>query len=659
MKILFFLIILLSILFYGVVGKDKTWILAPCIMINHLFIFIWLLKNFFKNKKLSFNDNNTNFLLTKDLILWFIFLIFSIILYFSSSIQFESKKEVFYLSAVLGGYYFWRNSLSKFKYKTTFLGIFLTIIMLLALYGIVIHFKYPDTILWTTRYTDHYLGRLCSTYICPNHFAHLLQMLLPFCICYLFIPKGSFYLKCICIYSFIVFLFALFLTESRAGWLGAIASISVILCAFSLLKSKRLFFSILLVIPILISLIFIFSWNYSETFQRRMMPVVTYLQDQNIGSKGSDSKDFRPQTWNDTINMISDKPLMGFGPGTYEYTFQKYRESFLGERIITGHPHNEYLELIADYGIIGFILFSLSWIYTLFLLVKSSIHHKKLKYKFMSIASLGMMIGTMIHSFFDFQMHIFPNAATFSFLLALGFKDSEANIISKINFNRKAFLIFVLGSLMMLILCIQLNVSSLFLSLSKNYYSNNASSNALARKYALISFNVDNGNWESIKNVGFHYSNIRYYSLFEKEKLINAQNELEYFKSAQKLNPYDAEIYVGLAKPLIFLGKYYNKSMMIDHGIENLRIACSFKKYNNIYSWLLASELRKNNNFEESLKIFKGMKKSDLKSSIDANINWLENKLGADKKNNFNEELNVNYNLNKINIVDFLKEKIK
>ena len=118
-------------------------------------------------------------------------------------------------------------------------------------------------------------------------------------------------------------------------------------------------------------------------------------------------------------------------------------------------------------------------------------------------------------------------------------------------------------------------------------------------------------------------------------------------------------MYVNKAKALIFLGKNYNDNLKVTEGIENLRIACNLKKYNNIYSWILASELRKNNNFDESLKIFKGMKKNDLKSSIDANINWIENRLDVDKKNNFNQKLNVNSNLDKINIVDFLKEKLK
>ena len=160
-----------------------------------------------------------------------------------------------------------------------------------------------------------------------------------------------------------------------------------------------------------------------------MSPVLNYFEGQVSSGIGSDSKDFRPQTWKDTITMIDDRPLLGSGPGTYNYVFQKYRKSFKGERIITGHPHNEYLEIISDYGLVGFLLFSSAWIYFLFSLIKSSIYHDKIKYKYMSFAAISMMIGTMVHSFFDFQMHIYPNSLTFCFLLALGCKIPKINLI--------------------------------------------------------------------------------------------------------------------------------------------------------------------------------------------------------------------------------------
>ena len=116
---------------------------------------------------------------------------------------------------------------------------------------------------------------------------------------------------------------------------------------------------------------------------------------------------------------------------------------------------------------------------------------------------------------------------------------------------------------------------------------------------------VDSKNWEALKEIGKIYYNKRYYSLQIDEKIKNANFELEVLNKAINLNPFDAEMYVNKAKALIFLGKNNNDNLKVTEGIENLRIASNLKKYNNIYYWILASELRKNNNFEESLKIFK------------------------------------------------------
>ena len=104
---------------------------------------------------------------------------------------------------------------------------------------------------------------------------------------------------------------------------------------------------------------------------------------------------------------------------------------------------------------------------------------------------------------------------------------------------------------------------------------------------------VDSKNWEALKEIGKIYYNKRYYSLQIDEKIKNANFELEVLNKAINLNPFDAGMYVNKAKALIFLGKNNNDNLKVTEGIENLRIACNLKKYNNIYSWILASELRK------------------------------------------------------------------
>ena len=55
-----------------------------------------------------------------------------------------NQKEIFfYLSGIFGAFIVLRCEIIKFKDKSMYFGIFLTIIMLIASYGIIIHFKCP------------------------------------------------------------------------------------------------------------------------------------------------------------------------------------------------------------------------------------------------------------------------------------------------------------------------------------------------------------------------------------------------------------------------------------------------------------------------------------------------------------------------------------
>ena len=660
MKFLFISVTFLSILFYGVVGKDKVFLLAPCFTITNLLIFLWLLIIFLKNAKTNLNlstkNSINNIYLPKDVLFWFLFFLYAIFLFFISSIQYESKNEIIYLSCIIGSFLFWRNELVRFKNKQSLFQIFLIFMMIISLYGIVNYFKSPDLILGVNRYTDTYFGRLCSSYICPNHFAHLLQMIIPYCVCYLFLKKRSFFFKSLSAYSLIIFLVCLFLTESRAGWLGTITSFGVLILIFAFIKSKKLFFLTLILVPFLTSSLFFLSWKTSETFQRRMMPVVEFIEGQVKNGIGSEAKDFRPLTWYDSLEMIKEKPTLGFGPKTYHYCFQEYRKSFKDPMIITGHPHNEYLELITDYGIIGFILFGFAWIYSLFKLFKNLSLKVDSNHKLMTIATIAMMFGTMVHSFFDFQMHIFPNALVFSILLPLGMHGpNERN--KKNEIKRHTIFLLLIASFIMLILT-SFTMSSLYLkSLSQKHFYEYNHNNQRSLDYAKLSLVIDNGNWRSSKLLGKILHNQRYYSLDYELKIEIARQELNMYRKALKINKYDAEIHVGIAKALIFIGRNQENNLMIKEGINHLYEACKIKKFNNIYWWLLGSELRKNNFLDDSLSIFKQMDKYELESSINANIEWIIRKLENSNmpKNNFNHSSN-DY-VEHFDIINFLKNK--
>ena len=76
MKISFLLLIISSILFYGVVGKDKNWLLVPCFILNHLLVFLWILLRYLVSKKPKNSKIINHFYIPKDIFIWSIFFYF-------------------------------------------------------------------------------------------------------------------------------------------------------------------------------------------------------------------------------------------------------------------------------------------------------------------------------------------------------------------------------------------------------------------------------------------------------------------------------------------------------------------------------------------------------------------------------------------------------
>ncbi len=419
-----FLLTICSFLFYGVVGQDKAGLLGPVFVVAYGAVAAKMLKCAWQMRVVgeggapAFGSRISVLRTPASGSLWILFLIYGIAMIPQAAIPFESKLVTLFVGAVIGAYLVWGSELTAFKDNRIVLGMLIFVVMICALYGLIVHFKCPERVLWVERFAV-YEGRLMSTYICPNHFAHLMQMLMPFCLALLFIPQSGLYLKVLSVYSFLIFLPPMFLTESRAGWLGAITAVGVCICLMAWRRSIKLFLALVILVPLCSFLILLSGWQYSETFQKRAKPVVGFIQQQSEEGVGSEARDFRPQTWMDTIDMIKDAPLIGFGPGNYRYTFPEYRNRCKAVRVVTGHPHNEYLELIADYGLIGFGLFALSWLFGCFWILVKSLKAKEVRHAFMGFAFLGAAAGTMVHSFFDFQMHVYPNALVFALLAAI------------------------------------------------------------------------------------------------------------------------------------------------------------------------------------------------------------------------------------------------
>lgn len=64
--------------------------------------------------------------------------------------------------------------------------------------------------------------------------------------------------------------------------------------------------------------------------------------------------DVRVRIWREMLPITADYRIFGSGLGTYASVFQKYRAS--APEYLVAFAHNDYLQLLAELGVIGFAL---------------------------------------------------------------------------------------------------------------------------------------------------------------------------------------------------------------------------------------------------------------------------------------------------------------
>jgi putative inorganic carbon (hco3(-)) transporter len=159
----------------------------------------------------------------------------------------------------------------------------------------------------------------------------------------------------------IINLIALYFSYTRAAWL----SIIVALFVWFLIKI-RIKISILLGISVSLAILISLSWtsiqhslaknkseHTTEDFGKRLESV------SNVTTDASNLE--RLNRWNCAWDMFIDRPIFGYGPGTYAFEYARFQRPENLTIISTnfgdgGNAHSEYLGPLAETGFIGFCI---------------------------------------------------------------------------------------------------------------------------------------------------------------------------------------------------------------------------------------------------------------------------------------------------------------
>lgn len=262
-----------------------------------------------------------------------------------------------------------------------------------------------------------------GTFLNRNHFAGFLEMSLPLVLGYTLslgrqhrrrrsffknlVSSDRFQKQILLLFLLGILLLALFFSQSRMGIFSVLLSLLFFYLAYYSFKKDRVEKALMILFVLAVALIYGLWIGLHPIFER-------FLQIE------SDAPG-RTLVWKDSLTTIRDFPLFGTGLGTFGYVYPLYKR-YMEQALVYIHAHNDYLQLIVETGLLGFLsilialdLFILSLLKTLGHLSHEGKHFRF----FLSLGALSGIVSLLIHSLADFNLHVPSNALYFAFLIGL------------------------------------------------------------------------------------------------------------------------------------------------------------------------------------------------------------------------------------------------
>lgn len=266
-----------------------------------------------------------------------------------------------------------------------------------SIFGILQYLTFNGKLYWAR--VMRFGGMPFGPYVNRNHFAGFAELVIPVALVPLVLGKVRRERVFLVGLFAVVPIIALLLSASRGGIISFIIQM-VILFSLLLIRSARSRHIITGGLVVLLAVMAV-SWiGVRQVLQR-----FSGMQSMEV-SEGK-----RAAMLQDTWRLFLDHPVLGTGLGTFEMVFPPYDSLYDGK--VVNHAHNDYVEALAETGIVGGLC--CAWFLGIILLNSLKIL-AELGSSFGSVLNLSGLIacsGILVHSLVDFNLHIPANALLF------------------------------------------------------------------------------------------------------------------------------------------------------------------------------------------------------------------------------------------------------
>jgi O-antigen ligase len=249
-------------------------------------------------------------------------------------------------------------------------------------------------------YTPRFHGSIYGSYVNHDHYAGLMEMLVPFPLVVSMghILRGG--KRALVAFCAVLMAGTIFLSGSRGGMLAFVLE-TVVFAALTLIQRRNPRVAIGMVTVCALVLAFL----------------VFVGKGQVLGRLGNLGPGIRLNITKDCLRMFAHRPVWGWGLGTFPTVYPSYRSFYTD--LFVNEAHNDYAQLLVETGLLGFGL--MVW-FVVRLCQHGLPTSRRWEFKWDGAVSLAALLGCtglLLHSFVDFNLQIPANAALFYVLCGL------------------------------------------------------------------------------------------------------------------------------------------------------------------------------------------------------------------------------------------------
>ena len=260
----------------------------------------------------------------------------------------------------------------------------------------------------------------------------VLAMFIPVLIGFVFSKDLKKYVRGWSFVVLVLFIVALIFSYTRAAWVSMLVGLGV----YVILKLKIKLKYILTVAVVMLGLFFAFQEQIFMSLSGNSQDSSTDFSEhiKSISNITTDASNLeRINRWNCAVRMFEEKPIFGWGPGTYQFNYAPFQFSYEKTIVSTnagdyGNAHSEYLGELSESGLLGMLSFTALIIIIVVTGVRS---YQRAKSKLIKTLSMSLLVGLityLAHAFLNNFLDIDKVAVPFwGFVAALVIIDLYIN----------------------------------------------------------------------------------------------------------------------------------------------------------------------------------------------------------------------------------------